>query len=143
MSIPRGAKWVYEAGRKVGVILSDGRQVSRGEGERLGARESGYKNPSQERKNVAERKGFLKDNERFEAFRKRAVAHAKATGKKVDPRKIEAAYWRLHVSGSNFRHAKGTRQQVEAQLDHQRAMQAAGNLTGRAPGTYIKSGDTP
>lgn len=144
MALPNGARWTYgENRRKTGAILSDGSRVSRAEAERLGARESGYKNPHRERTDKASRKGFVTGNSRYTDFVKRARAHAKATGGKVDPRKLEAAYWRLHVAGKTFRAAKGTRHQAEAQVSLQDAMRAASGLTGRSAQSFPRSGDTP
>jgi len=143
MSLPIGAKWIYESGRKVGVRLQSGNTVSRGEGERLGARESGYKNPNQEKTNTAKRNSFLRDSKAFNMYKDRARAEAKTTKTRFDPRTISAAYWRSHVAGLNYYSARGRSDERELQLELQRAMTALGRLTGNAGYTWPKSGDTP
>lgn len=109
MSLPDGASWIYnERGNKAGVRLPDGRQISRAEGEKLGARESGYKGPRHERNETARRRDYFDKmtpdkRQGFEQRLSEARRVAKAEGRRFDRRTLERDYWRMHQAGKDAR----------------------------------------
>lgn len=152
MSIPTGAKWIYDQGKKIGVRLSSGKTVSRSEGEKLGARQSGYKNVSAERKASEKRRDFFSKSEnrsdgRLGKLIDRARKQAKAEGRRFDKRTVETAYWRAHTAGTIYKDAASQGGQVEADAlkELQDAMSALARITQGPSASYAfaKGAGTP
>jgi hypothetical protein len=143
MALPSGAKWIYDGKLKIGVRLSGGSVVRRGEGEKLGARESGYKNPGRERADTAKRNDFLMVSKSYAQYVRRARRTSKATKTRFDQRELKVAYWRAHRAGLNYQASKGRLNEREIRMELQRAMTALGRLAGNADFTWPKGGDTP